>query len=172
MCAQFIWMKLSTLKGCHLLNKPAGYHWGRLTSALYRVAYTPHLSGDTTTSNSRSMSGVFARWTIFLMKGIRDVFQTVFNNQQLLSVLIMLVLEKKLLLHQLLHFVNGSGLRLRVCMELRLWAHWCSVYDYRKKKKLRERGQETQHFLFSVVSDLAIFLSWRSIWIILCNEHL
>lgn len=37
------------------------------------------------------------------MKGIRDVFQTVFNNQQLLFVLITLVLEKKLLLHQLLH---------------------------------------------------------------------
>lgn len=54
------------------------------------------------------------------MKGIRDVFQTVFNNQQLLFVLITLVLERKLLPHQLLHFVNGSGLKLRVFMELRL----------------------------------------------------
>lgn len=43
------------------------------------------------------------------MKGIRDVFQTVFNNQQLLFVLITLLLEKKLLLHQLLLFVNGRG---------------------------------------------------------------
>lgn len=45
------------------------------------------------------------------MKGIRDIFQTVFNNQQLLFVLIMLVLEQKLLLHQLLHFVNGRGFK-------------------------------------------------------------
>lgn len=54
-------MKLSALKGCHLLKKPAGYSGGRLTSALYRVAYTPHLSGDSATSNSRSMTEVFAR---------------------------------------------------------------------------------------------------------------
>lgn len=45
------------------------------------------------------------------MKGTRNVFQTVFDNQQLLFVLIMLVLEKKLLLHQLLHFVNGRGFK-------------------------------------------------------------
>lgn len=111
MCAQFIWMKLGTLKGCHLLNKPAGCCWGRLASTLYSVAYTPHLSGDTTTSSSRSMTGVFTRWTIFLMKRIRDVFQMVLNNQQLLFVLITLVLEEKLLLHQLLYFVNGHGFK-------------------------------------------------------------
>jgi len=83
---------------------------GKLASAPYRVAYTVHLSVDTTTSNCRSMSGVLARRIMFLNESEKSL-QRIFNNQQLLFVPISLVLEKKLL-HQFLHFVNGNGLRM------------------------------------------------------------
>lgn len=92
------------------------------------------------------------------MKGIRDVFQTVFNNQQLLFVLITLLLEKKLLLHQLLLFINGRGFKTESLYEAQTMGptgvHFMMIG---KSLCLEKEDKRHSHFLFAVVRDLGFF---------------
>lgn len=87
----------------------------------------------------------------------------VLNNQQLLFVLKTLVLEKKLLLHQLLYFVNGHGFKTESLYGAQTMGPTGVQFMMIGKSLCLQKENKKQHFLFAVVSDLGIFLNWRSI---------